>query len=81
MLQILGDKMDKLEEWGVLKKTEDIRVVPEFVVPSMLLPKPEKGEWRLVIDFTPFHTTSNLIYLIISTKEEVSGSILVIPRG
>ena len=55
MLQILADKMDKLEEWGVLRKPEDIGAVPEFVVASMLLPKPEKGEWRLVTDFTPLN--------------------------
>ena len=55
MLKIMGDKMDKLEEWGVLKKPEDIGVVPEFVVPSMLLPKTERGEWRLVTDFTPLN--------------------------
>ena len=52
MLRVMGEKMDKLEDWGVLVKPEDIGVVPEFVVPSMLTPKPEKGEWRLVTDFT-----------------------------
>ena len=55
MLKIMGEKMDKLEDWGVLVKPEDIGVVPEFVVPSMLTPKPEKGEWRLVTDFTPLN--------------------------
>ena len=30
-------------------------MVPEFVVPSMLMPKPEKDEWRLVTDFTPLN--------------------------
>ena len=55
MLKILGDKMDELEEWEVLVKPEDIGVVPEFVVPSMLMPKPEKGERRLVTDFTPLN--------------------------
>ena len=44
MLKIMGEKMDKLEDWGVLVKPEDIGVVPEFVVPSMLTPKPEKGD-------------------------------------
>ena len=56
MLQILAAKMDKLKDWGVLKKPEEIGVVPEFVVPSMLLPKPGKGEWRLVTDFSPLNT-------------------------
>ena len=55
MMEILAKKMDKLEDWGVLKKPEDIGVVPEFVVPSMLMPKPEKDEWRLVTDFTPLN--------------------------
>ena len=44
--------MDKLEEWGVLVKPEDIGVVPEFILPSMLMPKSENNEWRLVTDFT-----------------------------
>ena len=55
MLKIMGEKMDKLEQWGVLSKPEDIGVVPEFVLPSMLVPKPEEGEWRLVTDFTPLN--------------------------
>ena len=55
MLTVMAEKMDKLEEWGVLKKPEDIGVVPEFVLPSMLMPKTEKGEWRLVTDFTPLN--------------------------
>ena len=55
MLKILASKMDKLEEWGVLRKPEDLGVTPEFVVPSMLTPKPEKDEWRLVTDFTPLN--------------------------
>ena len=48
MLKILGEKMDKLEKWGVLRKPEDIGVVPEFVLPSMLTPKNDGKEWRLV---------------------------------
>ena len=55
MLKILADKMDKLESWGVLRKPEELGIVPEFVVPSMLTPKPEKDEWRLVTDFTPLN--------------------------
>ena len=51
----MGDKMDKLEEWGVMAKPEDVGIVPEFVLPSMLVPKPEDGEWRLVTDFTPLN--------------------------
>ena len=52
MLKILGSKMDTLEEWGVLRKPEDLGIIPEFVVPSMLVPKQEKNEWRLVTDFS-----------------------------
>ena len=55
MLQIMANKMDKLEDWGVLVKPEEIGVVPEFVLPSMLMPKSEPGEWRLVTDFTPLN--------------------------
>ena len=55
MLKIMAEKMDKLEEWGVLIKPEEIGVVPEFVVASMLMPKAEKREWRLVTDFTPLN--------------------------
>ena len=55
MLNIMANKMDKLESWGVLRKPEDLGVVPEFVLPSMLTPKTEKGEWRLVTDFTPLN--------------------------
>ena len=49
---MLAEKMDKLESWGVLRKPEDLGVVPEFVVPSMLTPKVEQGQFRLVTDFT-----------------------------
>ena len=51
MMKLLADKMDKLEQWGVLVKPEELGIVPEFVVPSMLTPKPEPGEFRLVTDF------------------------------
>ena len=52
MMKVLADKMDVLEKWGVLRKPEELGIVPEFVVPSLLVPKPEKNEWRLVSDFT-----------------------------
>ena len=47
--------MDKMEKMGVLVKPEDVGVVPAFVVPSLLVPKPEKGEWRVVSDFNPLN--------------------------
>ena len=52
MLKVLGEKMDNLESWGVLRRPEDLGIIPEFVVPSLLVPKQEKGEFRLVTDFT-----------------------------
>ena len=52
MMQTLADKMDVLESWGVLRPPEDLGIIPEFVSPSLLTPKPEKNEFRLVTDFT-----------------------------
>ena len=53
MLQLMADKMDELESWGVLAKPEELGVTPKHVVPSMLVPKPgSPGEFRLVSDFT-----------------------------
>ena len=54
-LKIMANLMDELETMGVLSKPEEAGVVPAFVVPSMLQPKPEKNEWRLVSDFTPLN--------------------------
>ena len=54
-LKIMAKLMDDLENMGVLSKPEDVGVSPSFVVPSLLMPKPEKGEWRLVSDFTPLN--------------------------
>ena len=44
--------MDILESWGVLVKPELLDINVEFVSPSMLVPKPEKGEYRVVTDFS-----------------------------
>ena len=53
MLNLMADKMNELESWGVLAKPEDLGVVPRHVVPSMLVPKAgSPGEYRLVSDFT-----------------------------
>ena len=54
-LKLMAEQMDKMEEMGVLAKPENVGVVPAFVVPSLLVPKPEKGEWRVVSDFTPLN--------------------------
>ena len=65
----------KCEEWGVLKKPEDIRVVPEIVVPSMLLPKPEKGEWRSVTDFTPLNIHKHKLETVSPTIQEARNTL------
>ena len=70
MLSIMANKMDKLESWGVLRKPEDLGVVPEFVLPSMLTPKTEKGEWRLVTDFTPLNIHIKKLEVVSPTIEE-----------
>ena len=75
MLKIMGEKMDRLEEWGVLKKPEEIGVVPEFVVPSMLMPKSEKGEWRLVTDFTALNTHIKKLQTVAPTTKEAKGKL------
>ena len=75
MLQILAAKMDKLEEWGVLMKPEEIGVVPEFIVPSMLMPKAEKGEWRLVTDFTPLNIHIKKLETVSPTIQEAKAKL------
>ena len=52
MNSLLAEKMDILEEWGVLAEPESMGVSVEYVSPSMLVPKPEKNEYRLVTDFS-----------------------------
>ena len=62
--------MDKLEEYGVLAKPDDVGVVPEFVVPSMLRPKEEPGEWRLVTDFSPLNLHIKKLQTVTPTIQE-----------
>ena len=49
---ILAEKMDLLEKWGVLAEPELLGISVEYISPSMLVPKPEKGEYRVVTDFS-----------------------------
>ena len=70
MMKIMGEKMDKLEEWGVLVKPEDIGVTPEFILPSMLMPKSEKDEWRLVTDFTALNIHIKKLETVAPTIKE-----------
>ena len=48
----LARKLDKLVEWGVLRTPEELGVTVQFVSPSMVIPKSEPGEFRLVTDFS-----------------------------
>ena len=75
VLKIMAEKMDRLEEWGVLKKPEDIGVVPEFVLPSMLTPKTEEDEWRLVTDFTPLNTHIKKLETVSPTIKEAKNKL------
>ena len=52
MNSILAEKMDALEAWGVLAEPETMGISVEFICPSMLVPKPERNEYRLVTDFS-----------------------------
>ena len=48
----LAKKLDKLVQWGVLRRPEDIGVSVQFCSPCMVIPKAEPGEFRLVSDFS-----------------------------
>ena len=48
---LLAQKMDKLEDWGVLVSPEKVGVAVQFVSPSMLVPKADSPDFRLVTDF------------------------------
>ena len=52
MNNILAEKMDLLEKWGVLAEPELLGIIAEYISPSMLVPKTDKGEYRLVTDFS-----------------------------
>ena len=52
MNNILAEKMDLLEKWGVLAEPELLGITAEYISPSMLVPKTDKGEYRLVTDFS-----------------------------
>ena len=49
--ELLGQKMDELHRWGVLQFPEQVGVRPRFLSPSMLVPKQEKNQHRLVSNF------------------------------
>lgn len=49
-LDILQQKFDELENFGVLKRPEDVGITVEYVNPSFLIKKPN-GSFRLVTVF------------------------------
>ena len=55
MNRILANKMDQLEKWKVLAKPEDLGVAASFVCPSLLVPKDDSDDWRLITNFTPLN--------------------------
>ena len=74
-LKLMAETMDRMEEMGVLAKPENVGVVPAFVVPSLLVPKPDKGEWRLVSDFTPLNIHIRKLETISPGIEEAKRTI------
>ena len=66
---IQAREMDKMERYGVLDKPEDIGVVPLHVVPSMLVPKSEPGEYRAVSDLNSLNTHLRKPEVILQTIE------------
>ena len=68
--------MDELEDWNVLVKPDEIGVVPAFVCPSLLVPKDDSNDWRLITNFTPLNKfirkPPNLAPTIEETKMQLS---------
>lgn len=50
-MSLMQQKMDELENQGVLARPEDLGIVVEQVSPSFLVPKSTPGEYRLVTSF------------------------------
>ena len=48
----MGDAMDALIDFGVLQRPEDVGVTPEVLCPSLMVPKTEPGQWRIVTDLS-----------------------------
>ena len=52
MMKTLADKMDKLIEWGVLVRADDIGVSVEHISSSLLVPKSDGDGHRMVNDLS-----------------------------
>ena len=60
-----------MEEYGVLARPEDLGIVPLHVVPSMLVPKAEPGEYRVVSDFNSLNIHLKKPEVVLQTMEEI----------
>ena len=69
-LLIQAREMDKMEQYGVLCKPEDIGVVPLHVDPSMLIPKSEPGEFHIVSDFNILNVHLKKPEVVLQTMQE-----------
>ena len=82
MNQLLAQKMDVLEEWGVLASPESVGVNVQFVSPSMLIPKPDSDDYRLVTDFGALNVylkrVPNTSATIMQAKSRIAKSRYVI---
>ena len=52
MKKIMAQKMDQLQDWGIIDFPEKFGIQVEFVSPSLLVPKDGGKDWRFVTDFT-----------------------------
>ena len=71
----LAKKMDQLLDWGVLMEPEKLGVRVKFCSPSMVVPKTEKGEYRLVTDFSQLNEYLRKSPGISPTMEEAKRAI------
>ena len=70
-MMIQAREMDKMEKYGVLSTPEELGIVPLHVVPSMLVPKSEPGEYRVVSDFNSLNVHLKKPEVVLQTMEEI----------
>ena len=75
MKKILAEKLDKLVEWGVLVRPEDYNIQVEVISSSLIVPKHEPGEYRVVTDFTGINTHLKKIPSLSPTIAEARQSL------
>ena len=74
MKKILAEKLDKLIDWGVLVRPEDHNIQVERISASLIVPKHEPGEYRVVTDFTGLNTHLKKIPSVSPTIAEAKQS-------